>query len=154
MTLMTAVLCALLAISLCANVVLALRVMRMRQQQPCGRPNPLPEIRPDFERIKAILSEELAKPELSIFFAMKNFNQKNWLCRAEIIERPECSRTEAYHHVNALVQRMLEACAIPGRIAGWVCDPNDSRKMIGWTIEFGYSHETGYAIPNEFDYRA
>lgn len=140
-------------IALAASVILnalLLAVLLGYYRPRANWPRELPEQKPDFKRIRTALEEELARPSNAQLFELMHFESREWLCRAEIREKYDKPTRAHWRKKQAIVDAVSRKCTVPGRQAGWCFDPDDPRRWIGATIEFGYSTEVGYALRNEF----
>lgn len=113
---------------------------------------PLPDKKPDFNKVEGELREALSKPENAELFELMKFNHDDWICRASILEKYEKPSSEHWSRLQDIVNRVSISCAIPGRQSGWVADPEDPSRFIGTYIEFGYSNDLGYDRKNTLCY--
>ena len=134
-----------LAISIALNVGLGITVRKLLSRR---KGKPLPRRRPDFDKIEHCLKKALASPPYEDLFELRDFKAKEWICGASLIHRID-DISPHWDTLEELVHYVMKSCDVPGRPSGWVSDPKDNQRMIGTSIEFGYSPEVGYNHPNE-----
>lgn len=134
-----------LIISLALNVCLLIAVVRFWPTWGWGRR--MPSRKPDFGAVRTCLLEFLAQPEYEGVFALQSFDHRTWLSRA-LLQYKGGDDQERSAKLREIVAEVSRKCGIPGRSSGVFCDAE--RRIIGSTVEFGYSREVGYGIDNEF----
>jgi hypothetical protein len=82
---------------------------------------------------------------------LERFEAGQWLCRGRLRYIGGFNGT-VYQMAEQVVRYVARRCRVPGRMAGWIVESNDSdpAEVVGNTIEFGYSIEFGYPLVNEF----
>lgn len=134
------------AASLILNAILACVVFRLLARR---NGKPLPRKKPDFAEVERVLAAATGGPELAEFFDLDQFEAKEWLCQAILIHKVVDIHPH-WNKIERLVRQVEQACAIPGRVAGCTFDLENPQRMMGTTLQFGYSSEVGYSHPNEF----
>jgi len=136
----------LLALSLLLNL-LFLILLGLAYRRLGGKT--LPSRPPDFSMIQQSLSTHLSQPDYASVLKLDSFESKKWLCRSKLVYQVTNFQPH-WQQLQALVRSVSHECSVPGRIAGSYLDPSDPSRIIGATVEFGYSPEVGYRHPNEF----
>jgi len=108
----------------------------------------LPAQPPDFPAVEEALSRALAEPEAAAAFALEGFEAKTWLCEVRL--RHDAMTRERWAVLEGVVGAVAAATGLPGRVAGHYLDPSDTQRIVGHTLQFGYSKEVGYDHGNEF----
>ena len=92
----------------------------------------------------------LATPELSALYALDSFEAKEWVAEARLRDLFVQGTKEIWDKLYAMIEAVSAETGVPGRSAGTYVDLNDTRRMIGGTLHFGYSSEVGYDHKNDF----
>jgi len=122
---------------------------RIAASSPIYRGKSLPTEKPDFAKIEKELRATLTQPGIAFVLELGDFKVKEWICQAVLLHKVKDIMPH-WNKITEVVNSVAKKCHVPGRAAGYYIDPQDPQRMIGTTIEFGYSTEVGYDYENEF----